>query len=246
MGAFNPSLLIDIVLAGLLGVLIFYAVRLHKAFSALRQSKEEMQALFAEFSSSTEKAENAIARMKEASGENGAYLSELLQKAEILRDDLNFLIERGEKAASSLEIGVASARGRVPSASPPHQGNPSTRPVPTAPVSAREMPNSVEDEIAAAVREARQLAAEEGDPMLRRAAEDPQQNQPALSRTDSEGALQADLERRLAGPDMASAQAAGAGKSLNETDAARGADSQSGDDAPKSRSALLRALQGMR
>lgn len=252
MSALSLPLLIDIVLACLLGVLIFYAMRLHKAFSALRQSKEEMETLFAEFSNSTEKAESAIARMKTATGDNGAHLAGLLGDAKTLRDDLTFLIERGEKVAGSLETGISAARGRSappPTAQRERAGSLGTNQAVGHPAP-QHATSSVEDEIAAAVREARQLAGEERDPLLRR-AEEPPRTGPQAGMVPSPGvgaeaggedALQAALERRLAAPQPAADRVQG----QPEDNAGANSGSQTGDEPPKSRSALLRALQGMR
>lgn len=107
------SLLLDIALAGLLAAVIGYAIVLNRNLKALRNSKEELERLLSGFSAATGQAEDAIERAKDAATHNASSLNGIVRKAESLREDLTFLIERGEKIADAMESGIARNRARA-------------------------------------------------------------------------------------------------------------------------------------
>lgn len=100
------SLILDVLVAVLLAVTIGYAVVLNKRLGKLRGDKIDLEKLATKFGESTSRAEEGI--------ENLRHTADLLQggidKAQALRDDLTFLIDRGDQAADSLEDLVRLAR----------------------------------------------------------------------------------------------------------------------------------------
>lgn len=96
--------ILDIIIAVLLVLTITYAVRLNQRLSQLRNDKNELQALAKTFADATVKAEAGIQQLKVSSDS----LQDDLQKAEALRDDLAYLIERGGRTADQM---AASVRG---------------------------------------------------------------------------------------------------------------------------------------
>ena len=100
------SLILDVLVAVLLAVTIGYAVVLNKRLGKLRGDKIDLEKLATKFGESTSRAEESI--------ENLRHTADLLQggidKAQALRDDLTFLIDRGDQAADSLEDLVRLAR----------------------------------------------------------------------------------------------------------------------------------------
>lgn len=104
------SLVLDILIACLLVAVIIYALRLNKSLSVLQESKSELEKMLNGFTESTEKAELAIQRVKEASTQNRDSLTKLLSEAENLREDLAYMIERGNSLADKLEGGIAQHR----------------------------------------------------------------------------------------------------------------------------------------
>jgi methyl-accepting chemotaxis protein len=108
------SLALDILLAGLLAVTIAYAAVLNRRLKVLRDNKDELQKLAVMFGDSTVRAEQSIARLKATADELGGRID----KAQSLRDDLAFLIERGGSAADRLEAGVRAARKQTPKEAP--------------------------------------------------------------------------------------------------------------------------------
>lgn len=106
------SLILNGVVASLLVAMIVYAIRLNSRLDTLRKGKEEFSAFIADFNTSVAAAEAALAQLKQASGEGGNELRNLVGKAQALSDDLSFLMERGEDMADRLE--GASKRNRGP------------------------------------------------------------------------------------------------------------------------------------
>lgn len=100
------SLILDILVAVLLAVTIGYAVVLNKRLGKLRGDKKNLEKLAAKFGESTSRAEESIEKLR--------HTADLLQggidKAQTLKDDLSFLIDRGDQAADSLEDLVRLAR----------------------------------------------------------------------------------------------------------------------------------------
>ena len=100
------SLILDILLASLLVVTIGYAIMLNKRLDALRSDKDELRRLAGDFAETTKHAELGISELRSKTD----ILEEGLKRAESLRDDLVFLIERGNSAADRLENVVRISR----------------------------------------------------------------------------------------------------------------------------------------
>ena len=102
-------LLLDLSIAVLLIVTIGFALTLNNRLSVLRKDKEELEKLALNFGDATTRAEKSI-------GELGASLNvlqERIKRAESLREDLVFLVERGNGTADSLEGLLRTARDQV-------------------------------------------------------------------------------------------------------------------------------------
>ena len=100
------SLLLDITIAVLLVVSIWYSTVLNKRLNALRQDKAELDKLTSNFGEATLRAGDSIVKLKNTADD----LKERIDAAGKLRDDLMFLVERGGAAADRLEKGVRAAR----------------------------------------------------------------------------------------------------------------------------------------
>jgi len=100
------TLIADIAVAILLAVAIVYAVRLNRQLVAMRQGKAELETAATSFEKATGRAGDSIARLKTSTQQ----LQEAVQKAETLRDDMTFLLERGTSVADRLEGIVRTAR----------------------------------------------------------------------------------------------------------------------------------------
>lgn len=133
------SLVLDILVAVLLVVTIGYAVALNKRLTSLRRDKGELERLARGFAETTEKAEVGINELRSMTD----LLQERIGRAESLRDDLVFLMERGNAAADRLEGVVRDARDKAGAAPVPAEAAddaPAARSKPAAPPKRREAP----------------------------------------------------------------------------------------------------------
>lgn len=100
------SLALDVLVAILLVVTICYAMILNRKLSSFRREKEELEKLASAFSEATKRAGDSINALKNTAGN----LQERIDKAQALRDDLVFLIDRGASSADRLEEIIREAR----------------------------------------------------------------------------------------------------------------------------------------
>ena len=97
---------------------IGYAVVLNRKLGALRQNKDELEKLARGFVETTSRAESGIGELKSMTD----ILQERIERAESLREDLVFLMERGNAAADRLEGVVREARDQdAPQATAPQK-----------------------------------------------------------------------------------------------------------------------------
>jgi hypothetical protein len=101
--------LLDLAIIALLGTTIGFAAVLNRRLAAWRQDRGEFERLIRDFTRAAERADAAIARLKAAS-EAAQPLETAILKVEGLRDDLSYLIERGEPLADRLMQAVRTAR----------------------------------------------------------------------------------------------------------------------------------------
>ncbi len=103
------ALIIDIVVAILLVVTIVYAVGLNRRLRAMRRDRSKLEKIANDFAKSTARANDSITHLKTAN----ETLQRQLDSAQSLRDDLSYLLDRGEKTADRLEDLVRTARDKV-------------------------------------------------------------------------------------------------------------------------------------
>ncbi|WP_142848948.1 DUF6468 domain-containing protein [Telmatospirillum sp. J64-1] len=113
------KLLLDVVIAVLLAATIAYAVMLNKQLQALRKNRDDMAKIINNFNDATLRAESSIPKLRKAAEEAGQGLQERVEKAQTLRDDLAFMIERADSMANKLEQSVREARAEVKTPSVP-------------------------------------------------------------------------------------------------------------------------------
>ncbi len=109
------SLFLDMALIVLLAVTIGYAAVLNRKLAGLRRNKAEMEKLAAVFAQATLKADDGIGRLRI----DTEALRTQADKAQGLRDDLAFLLERANTAADRLEDAIRASRARTPPAAAP-------------------------------------------------------------------------------------------------------------------------------
>jgi Domain of unknown function (DUF6468) len=117
----------DIVVAILLVVTIVYAAMLNRRLASLRRDKMELQALIPTLGMASHGAEAAVAALKSANEDFGRQLATKVERAQGLRDDLAYMIERGNTLADRLEGGIRAGRDLPATVTPARKPEP--RPV---------------------------------------------------------------------------------------------------------------------
>ncbi len=107
------SLLPDLVLIGLLAATLFHAIRLERALGVLRRDRAMLEQLVSGFNSATHEAQLGVERLRGAADGVGRELAAQIARAGGLRQDLEFLAQRGEAVADRMEAGLRAARPAV-------------------------------------------------------------------------------------------------------------------------------------
>ena len=131
--------LLQIVLMVMLAATMFHAFRLERALGVLRRDRAALEELVAGFNESTRQAETGIERRRAAADGAGRQIARHVDQARSLKNDLDFLISRGEKVADHLDKAV-----RVKSAS--NAGAPDSLPRALVPVAPLTVPLQVPEE----------------------------------------------------------------------------------------------------
>ena len=95
--------LLETALVVLLAATLFHALRLERALGVLKRDRSALEELVAGFNASTRQAEAGIDRLKSAADGAGRQIAKQIDGAGALKDDLVFLIERGERLADRIE-----------------------------------------------------------------------------------------------------------------------------------------------
>ena len=106
----NMQTMLDALLIGLLVMVLFHAVRLERALGVLRRDRAELEKLVLGFNESTRQAEGSIERLRTVADGAGRQIARHVEQAKILKNDLGFLTERGEKLADQLDGLVRKGR----------------------------------------------------------------------------------------------------------------------------------------
>lgn len=107
MGAAMLSLFLDFVIIVLLGVTIYYALKLSKSLNNFRAHRNEFDKLLDELTRNLGEAQRAIHVLKTTSGDAGKNLQEVMFRSRVLADELQILNQSGEKLAKRLEASRA-------------------------------------------------------------------------------------------------------------------------------------------
>jgi hypothetical protein len=102
------SLVIDICVAVLLISAIGYGMILNRKLVALRGDQANLERLAASFHEATKRAESSVGKLKKAAQDSSEILSGGIDDATRIREDLNFLVDRGEKLGDRLESSIRS------------------------------------------------------------------------------------------------------------------------------------------
>lgn len=101
MIAMEPLLEIGLML--LLAATLFHALRLERALGVLKRDRAALENLVAGFNASTRAAEKGIVDLRDATESAGRQIARQVEAAARLKDDLDFLTQRGNRMADQLE-----------------------------------------------------------------------------------------------------------------------------------------------
>jgi hypothetical protein len=102
--------ILDIGLLALLAATLFHAIRLERALGVLKRDRASLEGLVATFNASTRAAETGVERLRNATDGAGRQIQRQIDTATTLKEDLTFLVQRGEGLADRLDDLVRSAR----------------------------------------------------------------------------------------------------------------------------------------
>ncbi len=108
---------LDVAVLLLLAATLFYALRLLRALGVLSRDRPALEALVGAFNASTQQAENGIERLRAAAEGAGRTVARQHDAALALKDDLVFLVERGERLANRLDLLLRAAPAAAASTS---------------------------------------------------------------------------------------------------------------------------------
>ena len=100
------SILLDVFLVILLSMAIGYGVILNRRIMALRNDQKSLDKLATKFAEATIRAEQSIIKLKSTTDGASQSLGKAVDTAGLVRDDLEFLIDRGNKLADILETDI--------------------------------------------------------------------------------------------------------------------------------------------
>lgn len=104
------QLLLDLVMIGLLVSTVVYCTALSRKINQLRTNKKELGELLNHFNTAIAQADHSISELKTLGDAADGKLRHHIEKARVLVNDLSFLADRGENAASALENQIHSSR----------------------------------------------------------------------------------------------------------------------------------------
>ena len=115
------SLVLDVVLVILLVATIIYAVVLNRRLAVLRTDRKDLEEFIRRLNSASQRAEAALSGIKVTAEQTQQALNEHGERAQALRDELIFLIDRGDKVGEKLAVSPATPEEPSP---PPARGAP--------------------------------------------------------------------------------------------------------------------------
>jgi hypothetical protein len=102
--------ILEPVLVLLLAATLFHALRLERALGVLKRDRAALEELVSGFNTSTRQAETGIEQLRVAADGAGRQMARQIDTVMRLKDDLTFLLERGERLADRLDSLVRAGR----------------------------------------------------------------------------------------------------------------------------------------
>lgn len=141
------ALILDVLLAVLLVATIVYAIVLNRRLAVLRANRGELEEFLTRMNEATSRAEASLKGIRQAAERAQRGIDEPMQKAQALRDELLFLIERADSSAERIATsqGTATVAPPTEAAAKPSKRGAKTRGRATPMAEAPAEPASDED-----------------------------------------------------------------------------------------------------
>jgi hypothetical protein len=97
------AMILDVVVIGLLGAVLFFAIRLQKQLHEFREGRDEFGRMVQEMSASVTQAEKAIQGLRDTARASGRDLQAQIDVARSLSDEMQIITEAGDNLAVRLE-----------------------------------------------------------------------------------------------------------------------------------------------
>jgi pyruvate/2-oxoglutarate dehydrogenase complex dihydrolipoamide acyltransferase (E2) component len=102
---------LDLTLIVLVGIGLIQATRLIWHLAGLRASRGDMERFVREFNATVIRAENGVKNLKTTARESGDDLEKLVERAMMVRDELNFIVDSADQLADRLTEAATSVSG---------------------------------------------------------------------------------------------------------------------------------------
>jgi hypothetical protein len=121
--------ILDLVVIGVVGGGLVQVGRLIKHLAGLRQGRIEMERFVYEFNATVIRAEAGIKGLRTAARDSGDDLEKLVEKAVMIRDELQYIVQSADQIAERLSKAASSAirtepTQTKPAAKPPEAAKP--------------------------------------------------------------------------------------------------------------------------
>jgi hypothetical protein len=129
------SILLELLVAALLGATIYYCWQLNRRLNGLRGGQDELRQLIEHLNDATRRAQAAIAELKMSSEAVGTRLGGQVSGARALADELTLIIEAGNNLADRVSgrlTGLSATPASLAEAGPSIARGPASPPRPLA------------------------------------------------------------------------------------------------------------------
>ncbi|MEQ8397686.1 DUF6468 domain-containing protein [Thalassobaculum sp.] len=115
----NYELALDLLLIVLLLATIIYVALLQRRLSSLRADREAVDTVVDRMNEATRRAEASLKGIRQTAEQARATLDDPMTRAQALRDELSFLVQRADAAGERVANGLSSSGGSAPAAAAP-------------------------------------------------------------------------------------------------------------------------------
>jgi hypothetical protein len=110
------NVLLNVVLIGLLGGVIFFVTRLHNRLEVVRSGKQELEVLLQDLVTATNSAQQSLTGLRDRAEDLAATLGKQVRGAENAREELSFLLTSADRSAADLVKLIENAKQAVATA----------------------------------------------------------------------------------------------------------------------------------